>query len=124
MKEYYDPSKYASRQVGKNRFPVLIDLDGTLAKSVWPKDGIGEPLEGAKEAVQQLKEHGKQIVVYTARASYEARAIWRWLIDNGIRVDNVATGKESGHFYIGDEAIGHRGDWGETMREARERFLK
>lgn len=106
---------------------ALVDLDGVLAENIWPNPGIGRPLDGAQEAVRQLRqEHGKKVVVYTARASYEVTAIWRWLFDNGIRVDDVKTGKESGHFYIGDEAIPFRandGGWDRVLREAQKNFL-
>ena len=109
----------------RKQMPTLVDFDGTIAKSVWPDRGIGEPLDGAREAIDELRnKHGKKIVVYTARASYEARAVWRWLIDNGIMADEVKTGKESGHFYIGDEAIPFRGSWEDVIADAKKSFLK
>lgn len=115
--------KYSGLDTPKSSFPALIDFDDTITKRVWPDPiAIGEELRGAREAIKELRE-SKQVVIYTSRPSYQERAIWRWLLDHDIKVDGLQAGKKSGHFYIGDEAIGFRGNWKKTLKEA-EKFLK
>ncbi len=123
-KESYDPSKYSSKGMPRHEMPILIDFDNTIAKGCWPQDGIGEELEGAREAIKKLREiHPAGTVIFTSRPSHEERVIWRWLFDHDIKVDGLQAGKKSGYLYIGDEAIGFRGNWKKTLKETEE-FMK
>lgn len=87
---------------------VCIDLDGTLASWAdgWQGVGhIGDPIEGAKEFMEALKEEGFYIVVHSCRANGEfstdktedifiaVGAIRTWLVENKIPFDLIYGGK-------------------------------
>ncbi len=44
---------------------VVVDLDGTICEHRYP--AFGEPIAGAKEALQRLKAAGFWIVIHTVR---------------------------------------------------------
>jgi len=46
---------------------VVVDLDGTICEHLYP--AFGEPIAGAKEALQRLKTAGFWIVIHTVRTS-------------------------------------------------------
>jgi len=46
---------------------VVVDLDGTICEHRYP--AFGEPIAGAKEALQRLKAAGFWIVIHTVRTS-------------------------------------------------------
>ena len=46
---------------------VVVDLDGTICEHRYP--AFGEPIAGAKEALQRLKTAGFWIVIHTVRTS-------------------------------------------------------
>lgn len=40
---------------------IAIDFDGTIHDGVWP--AIGEPMPGAKEAINNLRAEGHYIII-------------------------------------------------------------
>ena len=50
-----------------DRGVIVIDLDGTICEHRYP--AFGEPIAGAREALQRLKAAGFWIVIHTARTS-------------------------------------------------------
>ena len=46
---------------------IVVDLDGTICEHRYP--AFGEPIAGAKEALQRLKAAGFRIVIHTVRTS-------------------------------------------------------
>ena len=46
---------------------IVVDLDGTICEHRYP--AFGEPIAGAKEALQRLKAAGFKIVIHTVRTS-------------------------------------------------------
>ncbi len=46
---------------------IVVDLDGTICEHRYP--AFGEPIAGAREALQRLKEAGYWIIVHTVRTS-------------------------------------------------------
>src|SRR5436190_20707556 len=46
---------------------IVVDLDGTICEHRYPD--FGEPIAGAKEALQRLKADGFWIVIHTVRTS-------------------------------------------------------
>jgi len=50
-----------------HRGSIVVDLDGTICEHRYP--AFGEPIVGAKEALQRLKAAGFWIVIHTVRTS-------------------------------------------------------
>ena len=46
---------------------IVVDLDGTICEHRYP--AFGEPIAGAREALQRLKEAGYWIIIHTVRTS-------------------------------------------------------
>jgi ribonucleotide monophosphatase NagD (HAD superfamily) len=55
------------------RGTIVIDLDGTICEHRYP--AFGEPIAGAREALQRLKEAGYWIVIHTVRTSSYYRQV-------------------------------------------------
>jgi hypothetical protein len=49
------------------RGTIVVDLDGTICEHRFP--AFGEPIAGAREALQRLKDAGYSIVIHTVRTS-------------------------------------------------------
>lgn len=49
------------------RGTIVVDLDGTICEHRYP--AFGEPIAGAREALQRLKEAGYWIIIHTVRTS-------------------------------------------------------
>ena len=49
------------------RGTIVVDLDGTICEHRFP--AFGEPIAGAREALQRLKDAGYWIVIHTVRTS-------------------------------------------------------
>lgn len=117
MKERYLPRDPISR------FPIGVDLDATVARKEWPRsEGIGEPIEGAVDAIRELQK-GNDVVLYTSRPGGHRFAMQRWLEDNGLKME-IITGKPLFKVYIGDEAVPFKGDWQLTLDWTRELLRK
>lgn len=92
--------------VEEGHHTVAIDLDGVLAKDVWPWNAVGELLPGARELVLHYFDQGYQVVVYTARPASHARMVWDWLRRNVLdyAIYDVVTNKPVAGLYIDDRA--------------------
>lgn len=102
---------------------LAVDFDGTL----FPFGYIAsepDPLPGAVEAMQRLKDHGYRLVIFTSRlsprwlaaAGYQEaemrEAVERQLRAHGIPFDEITGEKLAAEAYIDDRAIRFRdGDW-------------
>ena len=105
---------------------IVVDLDGTLARSAWP--AIGEPMPGAVDALTRLNAQGWHIIVSTARLYAEGMngsgpkseaelqatrdLIAQWLVSHGLafcELDDGRRGKFSADWYIDDKAIRYSG---------------
>lgn len=100
---------------------ILIDLDGTLAEyDHWRgEDHIGEPIEGAKEFVLQLKADGYQVMIWSTRlggfnvlkdkspedVERNAAIVQGWCMKHGIAIDGMLEGKPMCFATIDDRAI-------------------
>lgn len=100
----YDASKYGKEQPTSRELKwVGVDLDGTLADSVWPQPGIGEPIIKTVELCQQFSEQGYKIIIHTARPWGDYRNIERWLKDHGIKFKEIQCGKPLYAHYLDDK---------------------
>jgi len=113
-------------------FRVCVDFDGTLSRCTnWPE--LGEPIEGAREAMIALKEMGATIMIHTCRTSEEVskhlidrvvqvKKIEEWCTRHDIPFDYVAmANKPVATFYVDDAAIRFENNWDEVVRQIKEK---
>lgn len=85
--------------------PIAIDLDGVLAHSIWPKPGIGDPIEEGLALFNHYLEKGYRPFVFTSRSWYDKPLIEAWCWKHiGVRVE-VVCGKPLASMYIDDRAV-------------------
>jgi capsule biosynthesis phosphatase len=109
-------SVFAKRE--PRRPTIVVDLDGTIAGEDSHELDKNEPLPGCKEALDEIKAAGYEIVVFTCRMNSEGRpayvialqkaAIEDWLTRYKIPFDEVYDGrygKKRADFYLDNKAI-------------------
>jgi len=102
---------------------VAIDVDGTILDyDGWKGAGnFGEPLAGAKEALEELQGNGYSIIIFTTRG-VDIGVLETWLRNHKIPFDsinenlpgapeNVSKKKVIATVYIDDRAIPFEGSW-------------
>lgn len=112
-------------KVALNEKTLVIDFDNTIAEDNFPQ--IGAPKPNVKEALEQLKENGYTIRIFSCRTNQlsndknpeeEKSKIEAWLTENQIPFDGVEMGTEgkpfAGH-YIDDKAIEYDNNWQEIV---------
>ena len=109
--------RYAVKMNGLNWYG--IDLDGTLAESIWPLEGIGKILPGAKEALDKIVKDGGKIAIYTSRPWGDHENIERWCKDNKLPVKIILCGKPLLKHYIDNMGVEFNGDWKEVIRKVK-----
>lgn len=83
-----------------------IDFDQvTSNSSPLPPYTIGEPVEGAVEALQELHRRGWKLVIFTARHWADVRPIEDWCQSHGIPIKAIICGKPLFRWQIDDRAI-------------------
>ena len=96
------------------RGTVALDLDGTLAAYSGWSETIGDPLPGAYGFVQDLRDLGFSIVVFTARRPLEG--VQAWLDAHGFDCEATAE-KPPASVFLDDRAITFRGDYGAALQQ-------
>lgn len=107
---------------------VMIDFDGTIHKySEGWKDGTvyDEPIPGAKQFIDQLKNNDFEVVVFTSRlsvsslgqdvANEQKEMIEDWLDEYDIVVDGVTAEKLPAVAYVDDRAVEFGGSWNSEL---------
>lgn len=86
---------------------VAVDLDDTLAEGVWPKPGIGKPIEKNIKKLEGVVAQGKKPFIYTSRHWSDLEMIRAWIKEYNIPVHPkfVICGKPLVHSFIDDKAI-------------------
>ena len=109
---------------------IGIDLDNTIIHwANFPE--FGEPIDGIKEALEKIKNMGFYISIFSCRASKEVfknlidrleqvRKIEDYMEEHNLIYDEILIDKPLFNYYIGDEAIGFRGNWEKTINELEE----
>ena len=73
---------------------IMIDLDGVISTEERVFDRpLAKPIDGAREALQRLKDAGHTVVVYTARGWPEYKVTKHWLDQHGMAYDAIHMGK-------------------------------
>lgn len=94
---------------------IIVDLDGVLARSVWPFDESQIPhfpvVDGAVEALRKVKEAGYRIIVWTARDKGLEQVTREWLDRNGIPYDELWLDKPPYTVMVDDRALNFDGSW-------------
>jgi len=96
---------------------IMVDLDGVIcSEEMFFDRPLAEPIGGAREALQKLRDAGHTVVIYTARSWGEYRVTKRWLDDHGFAYDGLHMGKPVADVWIDDRAL-RFGDWAQTLDE-------
>jgi hypothetical protein len=95
---------------------IGVDLDGVLAKSIWPKEGIGPMIKGARGFCQKLVKDSWKIIIYTSRHWADYELIEKWCQKNKIPVRRIICGKPLFRCIIDDRCMEFTGDFNELYR--------
>lgn len=97
---------------------ILVDFDGVLHNPHDKLEGqrMGQPIEGAFNAMSDLMVKGHDVIVFTVRASTEqsTQVVREWLWHYNIPFTNITNIKERADYYIDDRAIRFT-SWSETL---------
>lgn len=129
------PNEVIEEAYDVNTKRIMIDLDGVIHDySEGFKDGTiyGSVLNGAKEAIQELKNSGYEIIIFTSRLSNSINGeeeadkqkirIKKWLSKNGIEVDGMTSEKLPAEVYVDDRAVHFNGNWSKALSEIKLRL--
>jgi len=84
---------------------IGVDLDNTLAKSIWPELGIGEPIWSTVNWVRKKASEGYKIIIFTSRADAEYKDIAKWCRHYGVPFEWIYTGKPLMKYYVDDKNL-------------------
>lgn len=100
----YDPLKYHNNMGPSSELTwVGYDLDGCLAESIWPKLGIGKPIQQTVDQLISDVNEGLKPIIFTSRAHGEYKDIAMWLGDHDIPYHWIITGKPLLRYYYDDK---------------------
>lgn len=93
----------------------IIDLDGVMARSLWPFTDEEIPnfplVEKTVESLQRLKDAGIRIIIWTARSRRLESVTREWLDRNKIPYDELWMDKPPFLFFLDDRAVNFDGSW-------------
>lgn len=82
-----------------------VDLDGTIAESIWPDPGIGPPIGHNLVKLREADRRGYKIVIHSSRpwSDYEMVELWLW--NYKVPFKYIQLGKPLYAAYIDDRNI-------------------
>lgn len=99
---------------------LAIDFDQVIHNKAVPVPGrrMGEPLFGAKEAMQQLSGDDHELIVHTVMATNMSgkKAVEDWLTYYGVPFDEVTAVKPNADIFLDDKAIRFI-NWEQALKE-------
>lgn len=96
---------------------IMVDMDGVICTEERTFErALAKPLDGAREALAQLKAAGHTVIVYTGRGWPEYRATKQWLDDHGMQYDAIHMGKPIADVWIDDRALRFT-NWNDALCE-------
>ena len=107
---------------------LCIDFDDTLYNR-----STEQPMQGAGEALKQLKSKGYTILVLSCRLNpelwgdlvkFRKQEIVDWMKKYNMPYDKIVASKPPADLYIDDKALRFEGDWEITMKEIDKRVPK
>jgi ribonucleotide monophosphatase NagD (HAD superfamily) len=111
---------------------IMIDFDGVINPYTkgWNNGQItDEPIPGVKEAIDELKQQGFEIIIFTTRAStlqnvsptseQLIKDLRSWLDEHEIYYDAITAEKVSALAYIDDKAIRFT-NWSDVLKQVNE----
>jgi len=107
---------------------VAVDFDGTISdyRGFRGSGVFGEPVGGAREALEEMKRKGWRIIVNTCRLEVDKVASYMnlWSLPYDYINFNpegysqmLHPGKVLADAYVDDRSVSFRGDWKETVEE-------
>jgi hypothetical protein len=99
---------------------VCVDLDFTLCACDNSEYADAVPVEGAADALSQMRKAGWFVVIHTGRHFNHWRTTAAWLARHGFEYDQIVFGKPPARFYIDDRAIHFDGDWPAVVDRLRD----
>jgi capsule biosynthesis phosphatase len=109
---------------------ICVDLDGTICENTRPGVSYADvkPLPGAIDTLEELKQRGYYIVIFTARnmrtcnnnvgrvIARQGKLILDWLEKYGIPYDEIRFGKPHVDYFIDDKGIKFT-DWKDVKEQ-------
>jgi len=109
---------------------VMVDFDRTIHKysEGWSDGTVYDvPISGAREALNELKERGYEIVIFSARTGKskpdwkeQERMMKEWMTKYNIPFDMITSEKLPAEYYIDDRAVRFEGNWAATLQVIRQ----
>tara|TARA_R110002020_G_scaffold208376_1_gene414088 strand:- start:4083 stop:4451 length:369 start_codon:yes stop_codon:yes gene_type:complete len=109
---------------------ICVDLDGTICENISP--GVSykdvKPLPGAVDTLEELKQRGFYIVIFTARnmracnnnigriVARQGKIVIDWLDKYGVPYDELRFGKPHVDYFIDDKGIKFT-TWGDVKEQ-------
>jgi histidinol phosphatase-like enzyme len=98
---------------------LAIDFDGTIHDPFNVKKGykMGQPIQGAAEAIRQLRLKGHEIIIFPTWADNQQRrqAIVDWLTYFGVEFDDITSVKPVADLYIDNNGYRFNGSWEQAL---------
>ena len=116
--------------LGEDSWPgqskLIIDFDNTITdNSNVDYPNIGEPFDGVKEALEELKENGWTLNIFSARSNdkYGTKQIKEFMEEHDLPYDEIVEGKPHAEYYIDDRAVEFL-DWKQVLKDVKNRTKK
>jgi len=107
---------------------IAIDFDAVISRySGWKGKGIfGEPVSGAKAALNWLMNAGYKVIINTTRS--ETWLVEEYMLSNGLPFDHInfnpdnvtlhlSPSKVIADIYVDDRALKFEGNWRKTLQD-------